>query len=147
MESSIFKNSVDERKKKVISLNGSQTVDWIQLKFSSGRGEDSYKLFITPDGNIKYSGTYYSKIMGEHEYQMSPEVFNDITGSLIERNWKREFNPGAGKIILDGSSHTLRWSISGKAYEYYVQIELGPDSILKVIKRIEAVIKEKEKLT
>jgi hypothetical protein len=44
---------------------------------------------------------------------------------------------------MDGWSRTVIWSIQGVTHEYNDQIDLGPESILKIMKRLEDLVDER----
>jgi hypothetical protein len=101
-----------------------------------------------PKGAIEYTGDgdISMPLHGVHESNASLRVFKNLVRILLERRWENEINPvGEGFEVCDGWSEMLRWSIQGETREYYFQIGVGPESILKIIERLGKLLKEEEK--
>ncbi len=73
-------------------------------------------------------------------------MYKNLERNLLERRWEHEIDPaGEDFVVCDGWSETIRWSIQGETQEFTVQVGIGPESILKIINRMNKLLKEKEK--
>lgn len=123
-------------------------VDWIELEFLAGYPYGHYRLRYKPDGTIEYTGDgdLPTPLNGSHEWSASPRVYKNLERNLMQRRWEHEIDPaGEDFMVCDGWSETLRWSIQGETHEFTIQIGVGPESILKIIGRMNKLLKEKEK--